>query len=120
MQVCTLLQTDNHASTPPLTAFTDQKKFTTTQNKHKKLKPGLVAFYDIRPGNGAGRSILKGKDALHAEAAQGSNSNTVQILYISYRIAKPVNAERSVDRASAMRPLDMTTMRWALRTVLSR
>jgi len=27
---------------------------TTTQNIHKKLKPGLVAFYDIRPGNGAG------------------------------------------------------------------
>jgi len=26
-----------------------------TQNKHKKkLKPGLVAFYDIRPGHGAG------------------------------------------------------------------
>jgi len=35
-------------------AFTNQKKCTTTQNKHKKLKPGLVAFYDIRPGNGAG------------------------------------------------------------------
>jgi len=35
-------------------AFTNLKKCTTTQNKHKKLKPGLVAFYDIRPGNGAG------------------------------------------------------------------
>jgi len=23
----------------------------TTQNKRKKRKPGLVAFYDIRPGN---------------------------------------------------------------------
>jgi len=34
--------------------FTNQKKCTTTQNKQKKLKPGLVAFYDIRPGNGAG------------------------------------------------------------------
>jgi len=41
-------------------AFTNQKKCTTTQNKHKKLKSGLVAFYDIRPGKG--RSILKGKD----------------------------------------------------------
>jgi len=30
------------------------KKCTTTQNKHTKLKPGLVAFYDIRPGNGVG------------------------------------------------------------------
>jgi len=27
---------------------------TTTQNKHKKLKPGLVAFYDIQPGNRVG------------------------------------------------------------------
>ena len=34
--------------------FTSQKKCTTTQNKHKKLKPGLVASYDIRPGNGLG------------------------------------------------------------------
>jgi len=31
-------------------AFTNQKKCTTTQ----KIKPGLVAFYDIQPGNGAG------------------------------------------------------------------
>ena len=36
-------------------AFANQKKRTTTQNKHKKLKPDLVAFYDIRPGNGAGQ-----------------------------------------------------------------
>ena len=35
-------------------AFTKQKKCTTTQNKHKKLKPGLVASYDIRPGRGEG------------------------------------------------------------------
>jgi len=33
-------------------AFTNQKKCTTTQNKHKKLKPGLVTSYDIQPGNG--------------------------------------------------------------------
>ena len=31
--------------------FTNQNKFTTAQNKHKKLKPGLVASHDIRPGN---------------------------------------------------------------------
>jgi len=36
-------------------------KCTTTQNKHKKLKPGLVAFYDIWPGNGPGL-FSKGKD----------------------------------------------------------
>jgi len=34
--------------------FTNQKKCTTTQNKHQKLKPGLVASYDIWPGNGEG------------------------------------------------------------------
>jgi len=47
-------------------AFANQKKCTTTQNKHEKLKPGLVAFYDIRPGNGAGlfskEKIRKGED----------------------------------------------------------
>jgi len=34
--------------------FTDRNKHTTTQNKHNKLKPHLVASYDIRPGNGDG------------------------------------------------------------------
>jgi len=34
--------------------FTSQKQCTTTQNKHKKLKPGLVASCNIRPGNGEG------------------------------------------------------------------
>jgi len=34
--------------------FTKQKKCTTTQNNHKKLKPGLVASYDIQPVNEEG------------------------------------------------------------------
>ena len=34
-------------------AFNNQKKCTTTQNKHKKIK-SQVAFYDIRTGNGVG------------------------------------------------------------------
>jgi len=34
--------------------FTNQKKCTTTQNKHKKLKPVLVTSDDIQPGNGEG------------------------------------------------------------------
>jgi len=29
-------------------------KNTITQNKHNKLKQGLVASYDVQPGNGAG------------------------------------------------------------------
>jgi len=38
--------------------FTDQQKCTATQNKHKKLKPGLLASSDIRPGNGEGLSLF--------------------------------------------------------------
>jgi len=33
-------------------------KNTITQYKHKKLKPGLVASYDIWPGNGDGLSLF--------------------------------------------------------------
>jgi len=47
-------------------AFSNRKKCTATQNKCKKLKPGLVAFYDIRPGNEMGllskEKISKGGD----------------------------------------------------------
>jgi len=47
-------------------AFTNHKKCTTTQNKYKKLKPDLVAFYDNLPGNGTGifsnEKISKGGD----------------------------------------------------------
>jgi len=37
-------------------AFINQNKCTTTQSLkiNKKLKPGLVESYDIRPGNGEG------------------------------------------------------------------
>ena len=34
--------------------FTNRKKCTTSQNKHKKLKPGLVASYNIKHGNREG------------------------------------------------------------------
>jgi len=44
-----------HGKTKPSTTKACiQNKSTTTQNKHKKLKPGLVALYDIRSGNAAG------------------------------------------------------------------
>ena len=32
--------------------FINQKECTTTQNKHKKLKPDLVASYNVWPGKG--------------------------------------------------------------------
>jgi len=40
-------------------AFINQNKCTTTQNKHKKTNPGLVASYDIRPGNGQGLFLFR-------------------------------------------------------------
>jgi len=42
------------------------KKCTTIPNKHKKVKPGVVVFYEIWPGNGASlfskEKISKGGD----------------------------------------------------------
>jgi len=72
MQVCTLLQTDNHTSIPPLISYRPgalpaaqpaASKHSKQRHKinPKKLKPGLVAFYDIRPGNGAGLFSKKDK-----------------------------------------------------------
>jgi len=46
------LGTEKRNLTQQKHTFTNQEKRTTTQNKHKKLKPGLVASYDIWPGNG--------------------------------------------------------------------
>jgi len=48
-------------------AFANQKKCNAKEkNKNKKIKPALVAFYNIRPGNGAGlfsnEKINKGGD----------------------------------------------------------
>jgi len=53
--------------TPQKQAFTNQKKCTKTQNKHKKLKPGLVASYNIRPGNEAG---LLSKEKIRQEISK--------------------------------------------------
>jgi len=39
--------------------FIDQNKCSTTQNKHNKLKPGLVASYDIQPGNTEGLFLFR-------------------------------------------------------------
>jgi len=80
VQVCTSLQTDNHANTPPL-SFLQTKcpscrptnsvkalkaKLLLKHKKTQKTRTGLVAFYDIRPGNGVGllskEKISKGGD----------------------------------------------------------
>jgi len=35
------------------------KKNVLQKNKHKKLQPGLVASYNIRPGNGEGQFLFR-------------------------------------------------------------
>jgi len=41
MQVCTLLQTDNHASTPPLSFFTGRMPFLPS-NQQRQSTEGIV------------------------------------------------------------------------------
>jgi len=41
MQVCTSLQTDNHASTPPLSFFTDRMPFL-LPNQHRQSTEGKI------------------------------------------------------------------------------
>ena len=58
-------------------AFTKHKKCATALNKcKKKLKPGSVDFYDIRPGNGAclfsKEKISKGGDKQNREEKRTS------------------------------------------------
>jgi len=59
--------------------FTNQKKCTTTQ----KTKPGLAAFYDIWPGNGAGlfkygrRQIRKSEEKRISGEAYDINKQTI-------------------------------------------
>jgi len=42
----------------------------------QKLKPGLVASYDLRPGNGAGR-VLHSSRVSHGAAAEAENASGV-------------------------------------------
>jgi len=44
MQVCTSLQTDNHASTPPLSFFTDRMPFLPT-NQQRQSTEGISMGY---------------------------------------------------------------------------
>ena len=72
-------------------AFTNQKKCTTTRNKHEKTKVGLVAFYDIRSGNGAGlfskEKIGKGGDKYgksREKRKEKSKEKMMCLLVLSY------------------------------------
>ena len=58
-------------------------KCTTTQNRHKKLEPGLVAFYNIRSGNAVGlfsnEKISKGGDKQGKSEEKRINGATCDI-----------------------------------------
>jgi len=43
MQVCTSLQTDNHANTPPLSSFTGQMRFLLPNQKHQSTE-GTIPY----------------------------------------------------------------------------
>ena len=42
MQVCTLLQTNNHASTPPLSFFTGRMPFLPPNQQHQSTDPTVI------------------------------------------------------------------------------
>jgi len=58
MQVCTSLQTDNHASTPPLSFFTGRMPFLSPNQQHQKTegKHGLMSLNPTK-AHGQLRSI---------------------------------------------------------------
>jgi len=45
MQVCTLLQTDNHASTPPLSFFTGRMPFLPPNQQRQSTEGTYIATY---------------------------------------------------------------------------
>jgi len=45
MQVCTSLQTDNHASTPPLSLFTDRMPFLPPNQQRQSTEGTTVLCY---------------------------------------------------------------------------
>jgi len=100
MQVCTSLQTDSHAGTPPLSFFTGRMSqkatkrgflvyiFSTTQNIPKKTKPGLVAFCDIRPAIGAGLRFAAVRGVWrYLELQSFSRTDCVQLYVTALRLS---------------------------------
>jgi len=45
MQVCTSLQTDNHASTPPLSFFTGRMLFLPSNQQHQSTEGICVVYF---------------------------------------------------------------------------
>ena len=66
--------------------LTNQNKCTATQNKLKKLKPGLVASYDIRPGNGEGLfcHLLTYLDTYPLTYSPGTHTGLIKKTHVGY------------------------------------
>jgi len=64
--------------------FTNQNKCTTTENKCKKLKPGLVASYNIRPG----KSVSLNTSITHCHCTPVSETSLKKFNVASYYTAK--------------------------------
>jgi len=94
------------------------KKCTITQNKHKNLKPGLVAFYEIRPGNRAGlfskektsKKKVNKKD-LHIQA-----NNIYQIKSRAQNALVPHGAGNNIHSATTYKNTNMQTICTLLQT----
>jgi len=48
MQVCTLLQTDNHASTPPLSFFAGWMPFLPPNQQHQSTEGISASFFETQ------------------------------------------------------------------------
>jgi len=85
--ICTSLQTDNHASTPPLSFFTgrmpflppNQQRQSTAGKINIKLNQGLVALYIVQPRNVRAHSYNPGAFIHHIYVLSG---NQTQVMHM--------------------------------------
>ena len=111
-------QSKNLKLTQQKHAFTNQKKCITTQNKHEKLKPGLVAFYDIRPGNGVPGRFSKeniNKEGIRKTEEKKDKWESIQYKHGLYCSSI---ASANVAYSSAFNPLCTTPPTWHAITLM--
>ena len=99
-------------------AFANQNKCNSTQNKHKKLKLDLVAFYDIWPVNGAGLfskdKISQGgdKQGKSEEKRTSGKAYDINNIYIALKSNIALKAHYALEPA---RGRSVETERWKKR-----
>jgi len=104
-------QSKNLKLTQQKHAFTNQKKCITTQNKHEQLKPGLVTFYDIRPGNGAPGLFSKeniNKEGIKKTEEKKDKWESIQYKQYKHGLYCSSIASANVAYSSAFNPLCTT------------